>query len=885
MRVLTRCLFTFFFAFNAVVVFAQSGGCKSEAVNQVNKVEARVVTFNVPSQNIVEALTTLAGQASCQLLFSYEVVDSLQSNEVVGRYTIQEALQILLTDTALSGRLTAHGVIVIGPINAFEKKQLRGRVMKSKKNLLASTIAFFVGSGMAPGVFAQADDAAAQRSQIDEIIVTASKRGAGQSIQDTAMAISALSGDTIEKRGLVGMDDYLRSLPGVSMQDRGASQNSVVIRGLGSDPQLEDSTVGIYFGETPITGLGSSSTGDTSGSADIKLVDIERIEVLRGPQGTLYGSGSMGGTVRVIPSPPDLVQTEGKVAAHYSQTGEQGGDNSMVQGVINVPLVEDTLAVRAVVYQFDNSGYIDNVAASQSAAEPHILAAIAGTGVVSDKSEVGGDQYSGFRLTTLWQATEELSVTLGYTQQEIEQDGFPEVNLNLMGDFQQVRVNTGPGGSESEFMGNEIDIINLTVEYDLGWASLSSSSSWVDYEATNNGDVSIFMFSPIYANIDSGNEVFIEELRLSSQLEGPLQFLVGLYYEDADFTSSGSFLWGGDPLLSDPSTPIFVTGQDGVTEQKALFGELTYNISEDFSATFGIRHFDYDQSFSQKNLAGTFVLLDESSTKQEDGQSYKFNLTYTPNDDILIYGQWAEGFRLGQAVAKPNSACDANNDNILDDVGFAAPDGVDSDTSESFEFGIKASLADNRVTINTAIYRINWEGMPISLSLASCGALVILNAGESKSEGVELEIQTLLTDNLRLDFSTSYGEAILTEDAENLGDKGDNLPGSSDFNASLGLEYGFTLAGRNAFTRADYTYLSEYYSNLAGDGTAAGGFSQVNIKAGIEFNAIEVNLYINNLTNADDLTWVESVFGGFSTSRRAYRLRPRTIGLNLAYRF
>ncbi|MFB1033828.1 MAG: STN domain-containing protein, partial [Sinobacterium sp.] len=195
MRVLTRCLFTFFFAFNAVVVFAQSGGCKSEAVNQVNEVEARVVTFNVPSQNIVEALTTLAGQASCQLLFSYEVVDSLQSNEVVGRYTIQEALQILLTDTALSGRLTAHGVIVIGPINAFEKKQLRGRVMKSKKNLLASTIAFFVGSGMAPGVFAQADDAAAQRSQIDEIIVTATKRGAGTSIQDTAMAISSLSGD------------------------------------------------------------------------------------------------------------------------------------------------------------------------------------------------------------------------------------------------------------------------------------------------------------------------------------------------------------------------------------------------------------------------------------------------------------------------------------------------------------------------------------------------------------------------------------------------------------------------------------------------------------------------------------------------------------------
>ena len=186
--------------------------------------------------------------------------------------------------------------------------------------------------------------------------------------------------------------------------------------------------------------------------------------------------------------------------------------------------------------------------------------------------------------------------------------------------------------------------------------------------------------------------------------------------------------------------------------------------------------------------------------------------------------------------------------------------------------------------LNAALYRINWEGMPVSLPLPSCGGLVTLNSGDSKSEGVEVEIQTQLADNLQLDIGMSYGEATLTEDAENLGNSGDNLPGSSDFNASVGMEYRFNIAGYDAFTRADYTYISEYYNNIASNGQAAGGYSQINLKAGIIVNALELDLFVKNVTNADDLTWVESTLGGFG-ARRAYRLRPRTLGLNLAYRF
>ena len=228
--------------------------------------------------------------------------------------------------------------------------------------------------------------------------------------------------------------------------------------------------------------------------------------------------------------------------------------------------------------------------------------------------------------------------------------------------------------------------------------------------------------------------------------------------------------------------------------------------------------------------------------------------------------------------------CDANSDGLLDDVGFAAPEGIDSDTSESFELGLKTSLADNRITLNAAVYRINWEGMPVSITLPSCNAVVTLNAGESISEGIELEGQASLSDNLLLNISASYGEATLAEDAANLGSKGDNLPGSADYNLSASLEYSFNLFDYEAFVRGDYSYVSEYYHNIAELGEASGDYSLINLTTGISFNHLELALFVNNLTNADDFTWVETLLGT-AGANRAYRLRPRTLGLNLAYRF
>ena len=291
----------------------------------------KIHSVNIPAMNAADALSALAFQTDTVLLFPYQDAKAQQANAVVGDYTLKQAITILLKGSGLVSSLTDDGAIKISTFGSLRlKKNDRGSEMNTKRKILASTIAFFMGAGgVAQAVAEESEDI---EWALEEIVVTATKREVG--LQDAPIAVSALSSELIEKRNLVGMSDYLSTLPGVSMQDRGAGVNSVVIRGISSNPQDGESAAGVYFGETSLTELRTGSLGGTAGNGDVKLVDIERIEVLRGPQGTLYGVGSMSGTVRVIPASPNLEVVEGRLAARYSQTGEEGGDNTMKASLI-----------------------------------------------------------------------------------------------------------------------------------------------------------------------------------------------------------------------------------------------------------------------------------------------------------------------------------------------------------------------------------------------------------------------------------------------------------------------------------------------------------------------------------------------------------------------
>ncbi|MDB4309140.1 TonB-dependent receptor [Porticoccaceae bacterium] len=868
---------------NAVAVLAVIFCLQS---NHSSAVTDDIIPFNISQQRADTALTQFAEQANLTLVFPFDQIKDHTANRLVGNYSAKAAINILLHNSGLTPMFSDRYVLNI----AIENKGKRMNITK-RKTLLATMVGFFAAGG-AVGVQAQ-DDGASAQTKIDEIIVTATKRAT--SLQDTAMAITALSGETIDKRGLVGMGDYLTGVPGVTVGDLGAGQNAVVIRGVASNPQIDDSLTGIYFGETPLVNL-QNYGGGSNGAVDIKMVDIDQVEVLRGPQGTLYGSSGMSGIVKITPAAPNLTEVEGKLATRFSQTGEEGGDNTMVQGILNVPLIEDTLAIRAVAYQFKNSGYVENVAASQP--QPGDSASVGGVAI--DRGDVGNDEVTGFRLAALWKPTEQLDMTLTYTTQDIEQDGTPDVNLLLDGQYQQRRYNIGEGGSRYEYLESEVDIVSLVANYDLGWGTLSSTTSQLDSDSGAGTDLSFgtdwlgLPYNPPYDLISTANyEVFTQELRFASQLGGPLEFVAGIYYEDFEATRLQEFNWSASgPRPDDIISFGLYTGTlpemlsrfqfSDPTTQKAFFGELVYNFSEQLSLTLGGRYFDYERkndaiyNYLQINLEDQ---VQPTNATDETGQSYKANLSYALTEDILIYGLWAEGFRLGSGQFE-NLECT--------DQGIDTPNRVDSDITENFELGLKTTFADGRATFNAAAYRINWQGIPVQIMPGEfCGFVV--NVGEAIAEGVELELSTQLTDSFRLDLSASYGEATIAKDAElssgGLVEKGDDLPGSADFNATLGAHYDFALAGYDSFARLDYTYMSEFYTTLDKSHPAAGGFGQFNIKTGIAFDQFAVDVFVNNLTNEDSLAWTDMSLSYRSHVQRANRLRPRTMGVNLSYQF
>lgn len=821
-------------------------------------VSAENANFDIQHQRLDQALTQFAEQANIQLIFSKQDAQVFDVAGISGNLDIDAALSQLLSGTGLKYSYSSENTVVI------------------------KTTA---GAGDAKSV----DQS---NRVLEEMIVTATKRAA--SAQDLSMSITAIGHEEIERRGLVGMADYLAAMPSLSVMDQGPGRVSIVMRGISANPQsegVEGALSGVYFGETPISGFGIHGN-----SADLKLVDMERVEVLRGPQGTLYGSSTVGGTVRNIPVSPDLNQLAGSVKLGYSHTGGFGGANSKMEGVVNIPVVEGELGIRLIAYQHKNSGFIKNVAGD----DPAMLASAAAFGaVVVNEDDIGKDDYTGFRAAALWQPTEQLSIELMHVSQDTEQDGWGQSDLEV-GSFlqrrQQLRHNTNPPNfGEPEFgeeMTDDLSITNAVIQYDFGWATLLSSSSWLSEDYIYNRELSGF-FAPAFipwSQPTNGNaESFIEEIRLATQFEGPMQFLVGYFYEDSERYFENWGLHGGDPALN-PFAPGVVLNLEGPhrlrnLKQHAIFGEVSYDLSEKITVTGGARVFKYEQDYSEVSFDSVFVVDSVlQSTSNENDVNFKASIDYTPSDDTLLYALWSEGFRLGRPVpADTNPACDTDNDGIYDGSNNVStgPRNLDSDFVENFEVGGKFTLLQNRMQINASVFRINWEGMPVVAIFDFCGTT--LNAGKAVSQGMEFETTYQISDSLLLNFGASYVQAELTEDVPQLnGVDGDRLPGSPEYNFSLGMQYDFLLAGYDAFVRGDFGYVGGFYNNLQQTGLEVADYGKLNIRSGVVINNINVDVFVDNVTNEDNLVWLDKEI---STNPRGYHLRPRTVGVSLGYKF
>jgi len=860
--------------------------------------------LNLPEQTVAAALTSLSEQTDIQVLFPYDIATQHRIEPLVGSYQLQHALEILLHNTGLHGGLTDSGVITISQIgsNVETNQNGKGKRMNTnkRKTLLATMVGLFATGGVSTIVAQeQVGDAAKAQGILDEIIVTSTRRET--SLNDTAVSIAAISGEDIAREGLSGMDDYLRLTPGVSFVDRGVSRNAVIVRGIAADLEfgrsLTGPTVGAYFGEAPISGFGSDG-----GGMDLKLVDMERIEILRGPQGTLFGAGSLSGTVRNIPNKPNLSEIEGSVLAQYSHTSDNGDGNDRIEGVINIPLIEDVLAIRGVAYNHNSSGYIKNVAGSHPSFSD-VPALFGGDALAIDQEEIGASEVTGGRLAILWRPTDKLDLTLQYANQETDQDGLPKVQLDV-GGYNQLSLQMGnvfsntdgllrpnKDTSTGESLAEELDFINLVIEYDLGWATVISSTFDMSQDSVSFHDDSAFVGGiPLVRLYGYENSIFVEELRLVSQDDGPWQYVVGLYYEDAELSNTNIIHASGDLALQPFGAPFGVGNSlinqqyiDRELTQKAIFGELSYALSEQVEVTFGARRFDYEKDTRTIGLGAFSGSEDSPSSTDEKGTTYKANVSYRPSDDQLFYAQWSEGFRLGNTQnLLPLSLCDVDNNGILDGTSATITSDFDSDTLENFELGAKLTMFDSRVQLNASLFRMNWEGIPLNVISPTCFFTMSINAGEARSEGFEAEALFSLTENLLLSLGGSYTDAELKTDSTDLNAfSGDPLPGSPGYNISFGVNYDFTIKDNPSFIKLDYAHVGGFYNNLQETGAEAGDYGQLNMKLGVAVDQFSIGLFATNVTNDDSITWV----GSQAPDNRGFRLRPRTIGLDLGYRF
>jgi iron complex outermembrane receptor protein len=773
--------------------------------------------------------------------------------------------------------------------------------------------------------------------ELEEIQVTATRRS--ESISDVPYNISAVGGGDIAASGITDLQGLTRMVPGLTSPDLGARASSInsnlTIRGLNAstvhaeDQQIAAPTVSTYVDETPLF-------------ANLKMTDIARVEVLRGPQGTLYGSGSVGGTVRIIHNEPDLSTTEFDVTTRASHTANAANPSESVDFIGNLP-INDTMAFRASGGYEKLAGFTD--AASVAVLGPNAQPVLAdpanpltSPGVFTSKRGVDHSETWYARGALLWKPTDALKMTLTYQHQTDQSGGYSQA---LPGEhYTQGLYMDQPGTFRT-------DLASFDASYDLGFASLSSSTSYTSQSSFSQYDItglieelaSIYdnyprILSPIINN--ATDKTVTEELRLVSKDTGPFDWVVGTYYSHRKQTLDqvepilGLAAWSEIPgsgrpagctIASDacpyPTFGDFVQFYNGgirpslnsypdldfTLDRKvtfkdfALFNESTYHITDKWQVTGGVRVFwqSYNQDLEQTLPAcGPFCsgsgedptgLVAASNEKSFRNHIFKANTSYEIAPHTLVYATWSEGFRRGGTNALPTGNCYYCETTAL--LTYKP------DEARNTEVGIKGTLWHG-ASYTFTLYNIDWKDPQIEASTLTGGFDFVTNGNKARSRGVETELTLPLSDSTKVQLGYSYTDAVLTADftAGNVPDlvgvSGNRLPNVSRQQATVAVDYGIPLVGDRGFhAHTDASYRSDFWTSLpnAESATDLPGFVLVNARAGVDFSkAWSVDAFINNLTNQEAATSV-STLPGLAHNRANFVARPRTVGLELHYSF
>ena len=803
-------------------------------------------SFDIRPQGLAAALSEFARQSHEEILFAPDVVAEKRSGGVRGTMQPLAALKVLLNDSGLPFSSTPSGAILIGqagasPVisagHAGDSSQKEGKKNSSQDFRLAQVDQGANSQSPTLGNSASRPQDSSQKGQLAEIIVTAQKRS--ERVQDVPISIAVLTADELQKREVTSIDDLSFAVPGLSVQNSGSYQRRIVLRGI-SNLSGNSSLIGVYLDEADVT-------SNPSYQLDLRTYDLERVEVLRGPQGTLYGEGSVGGTIRFITKNPvlDRFAMNADVAALFTQNGAPG---QRIEEVANVPVIENELGLR-IAGTFDHEGgWIDQPDANQR--------------------NFNGQDVADVRVKALWQPAAQVAVNAMVLIHR--NDASPNLGEDQNGDYTQpFNLATTPSGKD------DFDVYNLTFAYDFPLAQLLSTTSYIDqnkqtenygiiYQATPPGTPPYDEYYPRYvASYNTTNE----ELRLTSTGSGPWQWTVGgfyRYFKSATDVPSYYFGFPGPPGTALPSP--FSYQSNNLSRSWAVFGDTNYKIADRLTLGMGLRYFEDDEENRLSGQTARFHTLNPRAYAE-----------YKLTEAVNAYASAGKGFRSG---------------------GFNAPTQptYGPESVWTYELGTKISLLQNRLSADAAVFYSNYSnyqvyGIP-PLPAQPIG--ITSDAGRATIKGIEWDLTWRPADEWSLGFHGNYLVNYKFTEINTIAYSngapstayavGDSLPLVQKHTFSESLERDFKWNGKAGFARLDY---SQSGRETYGDRSVGPWYHSesdiinlLNFNTRLQWNdSLSLGVFVQNLLNNRGFT------DPFSIEAAAARLRPRTYGVEFGVTF
>ncbi len=720
----------------------------------------------------------------------------------------------------------------------------------------------------APALCAAAEDSSASsEAALTEIIVTATRRA--ERLQDVPMSITALSGEELTRRGANDVNDIIANSPGLANPAQGlGAQTNLIIRGVatGAGPTNSQATVSFMLDDIDLNpGVA------TFGNANPKIVDVQRVEILRGPQGTLFGAGSLSGVVRYISNKPDLENYSGSVEVTGSST-DHGGTSEDIYGVLNAPLIDGKLAARLVAYYDNDAGWVDS--------------AVRGLSNINDAHTYGA------RLSLSAKPTDNFSVSFTAMDDRTNEMGssasfyFPQPGLpNYKTEQPYYSVATADFDSH---------IFNLLMTWTPGWGTLTSTTNYFDRFVNITADFGAVLPAfglPYTGEFPSAPSVspntihdLSQEFRFDSPQMGPVRFTTGAFYQRI----------ASDPTQTitsnSPFAPLIAKGAITTVQwQAALYGSATYTLAERIDLTAGVRiskdvvHFNTVES-------GLLAGANSSGSEVDKPVTPRAAITFRQTNDLTWYVQAAKGYRVGG----PNTT--AGNE--------ASLASYQPDSLWNYELGSKVRLLGGTLNLNTSLFDIEWRNMQVGL-VTPQGFDYIGNGGNARIYGLEEEITLRAARWLELGGTLSVNHAVTTSAAAinrvsygafgpapdlepnaattNGVLSGYRLPGSPELQGSLYGEAQFPLLSHEAFVRLSGQYVGSAYTDFDSKGLKYGDYTVGNLRAGMKFPHLDVIAFVDNFTNSSALASAEDLT--MFTVPNGFRIRPRTAGLTFRATF